>query len=227
MDLSDPASAAAAESMLISMKSSEKYGILNVALPLPDIDTYNVVLDIWSKAPSPDSKSGVNRIYSLIEDSSFAGTRLKPNIDTFKTLFAVNSKQDDGSFSLDNAKACLEQMREASQRFNDPSLRPTLDIYTAALKKTSSDGNQSDYTPAWLCSGKAFEDGFRDASISSTDEGLAAEEWCALMEKNGMVATNALLEEIIQIWIDSGTLDGLVSVIFGGRFGSKLHHTSH
>jgi hypothetical protein len=227
MDLSDPASAAAAETMLISMKSSEKYGILNVALPLPDIDTYNVVLDIWSKAPSPDSKSGVNRIYSLIEDSSFAGTRLKPNIDTFKTLFAVNSKQDDGSFSLDNAKACLEQMREASQRFNDPSLRPTLDIYTAALKKPSSDGNQSDYTPAWLCSGKAFEDGFRDASISSTDEGLAAEEWCALMEKNGMVATNALLEEIIQIWIDSGTLDGLVSVIFGGRFGSKLHHTSH
>ena len=212
LDTSDPASASYAEALLMCMANEEEHGKMKVVLPRPDVNTYNTVMSCWSRATGPDRKTGVNRVYKILEDAlrNANDSRVLPNIDTFKILMAVNSKTDSGSFSFDNAKACLEQMQQLSKNCSSGELlHPTLEIYNAALSKWNHDVNE--YKPSWLCNGRALDGGFVEATGSSHVEGLNVEEWVTLMEKNNINGDIDTYEAIIQTWVDSGTLDGLVS----------------
>ena len=213
LDTSDPASASYAEDLLMRMTTEEGGSEMNVVLPRPDVDTYNAVMYCWSRSRNPDKKIGVNRVYEALKDAFRAenDSGISPNIDTFKILMTVNSKTDNGSFSFDNAKACLDEMQQFSKNCsNGELLRPTLEIYNAALNKWDRDIHE--YKPTWLCNGRAFDGGFVESTTSAHVEGLNVEEWYALMEKNNITGDIDTYEAIIQTWIDSGTLDGVVSV---------------
>eukprot|EP00956_Cyclotella_meneghiniana_P008645 scaffold11789_cov38-Cyclotella_meneghiniana.AAC.1 len=203
-----------AEALLMGMmKGVELYGDLEVTLPSPNVDTYNAVMTLWSKTDILEAKKGVNRVYALLEDAFEAGgceSELQPNIDTFKILAAINSKTDDGAFSLDRAKDCLEKMRQLSEKHSlGDSILPDVSIYNAALSKRNFASNE--YNPAWLWNGRAFDGGFADATESSNNEGSEVEAWCRLMNSNGIIGDINTFEEVIQTWIDTGTFDGLVS----------------
>ena len=209
----DHSSTTTAEALLMGMINEEVYGDLNVTLPCPNVDTYNAVMTLCSKSDILEAKKAVNRVYTLLEDAFEAGggeSELYPNIDTFKILTAVNSKTNDGAFSLDKAKDCLEKMRQLSGKSSlGNSIRPDVSIYNAALCKQKFVSN--DYNPAWLWNGRAFDGGFADATESSNIEGSEVEEWCRLMNSNGIMGDISTFEEVIQTWIDTGTFDGLVS----------------
>ncbi|KAL7487079.1 hypothetical protein ACHAW6_012673 [Cyclotella cf. meneghiniana] len=204
LDIYDPTSATSAEALLLCMANGKKYGDLDVVLPRPNVDTYNAVMSLWSRADGRERESGVNRVYSLLKDAF-----LCPNIETFKVLMTTNSKDHDNRFSIKKAKACLAEMQQISKS-SGQNLRPNLDIYNAALMKTVAGVLHSHYKPSWLDSGKAFADGFRDATDDSYDEGREMEEWCTLMEENGTKANIDSYEAIIKTWVNTGTLDGLL-----------------
>ena len=213
MNKSDPKSAKSAEALLVKMAKGEQYGECNNLLPCPNVDTYNAVMSLWSKSNSPDTKLGVNRVYTMLEEKyrTAEGSDFRPTVNTFKTLIATNSKNEDGSFSFNDAKTCLQKMIEfgmsdASSDF----LHPKLEIYNAALRKPSKDNRK--YKPSWLGNGRAFDRGFVEATDSSYVEGFDVEKWCSLMEHNNIQGDIETFEAVIQAWIDTGTLDGLVSV---------------
>ncbi|KAL3799537.1 hypothetical protein HJC23_008664 [Cyclotella cryptica] len=204
LDLYDPTSPTSAEALLHCMRDGNKNDDLHISLPRPNVDTYNAVLSLWSKANSLERETGVNRVYSLLQNSS-----LCPNMDTFKILMTTRSKEHDNRFSLKKAKTCLAEMQEVSKRSGNQNLRPNLDVYNAALKKPIIGVPHSHYKPSWLDGGKAFADGFRDAE-NLRGEGLEMEEWFALMEKHGVKANIDSYEAIIETWVNTGTLDGLL-----------------
>jgi hypothetical protein len=213
-DNSDLENATKGEVLLACMANQEEYGELSVMLPCPNVDTYNAVMSLWSRAnvDTRDAKNGVNRVYTLLQDTrqtSLDAPKLQPTVETFRILIAVNSKTDDGSFSFSNAKSCLDQIKHLSESDGD-SFRPDLSIYNAALSKRNRVDDNT-YKPAWLWNGRAFDDGFVDGTEVSNAEGLDVEEWCKLMETNSIAGDIETFEAVIQTWIDSGTLDGLVS----------------
>jgi hypothetical protein len=199
LDSSDSTSASVAEDLLMRMSSEKEYGRHNVVLPSPNVDTYNAVMRLWSETNGLN-KDSVNRVYALLEDAS----GVYPNNDTFKILIAINSKRDDGTFSFHDAERCLRKMSESC-----PTLRPTLEVFNAALSKRRVANDE--YKPSWLWNGRAFDGGFLDAKQSSDLEALDVEQWCVFMERNGIIGDIETFEAGIQAWVDTGTVDGLVS----------------
>jgi hypothetical protein len=200
LDPSNPTSALLAEDLLSHMAAEKEYGDYNLVLPGPNVGTYNAVMRLWSET-SGLNKDAMNRVYSKLEDS----TDVYPNNETFKILIAINSKRDDGSFSFHDAKRCLRKMSESC-----PSLRPDLDVFNAALRKRRLTNDE--YKPTWLCNGRAFDGGFIDPKQSSNTEDV--EQWCVFMEKSGIIGDIETFEAGIQAWVDTGTVDGLVSQPF-------------
>ena len=93
---------------------------------------------------------------------------------------------------------------------NCKSLHPdSLEIYNAALSKRNA--TTLDYKPTWLWKGRAFEQGFVDPTPSSNVEGMDIEEWCVLMAQNKVIGDIDTFEAGIQAWVNTGTLEGLVS----------------
>ena len=186
----------------------------NMILPKPNTETFNAVMSLLSHN---DDSNGVNRVYSLLEDASFAGTelhdhKLQPDINTFKTLLATNSKDSHGRFSFDRASESLAHMQQVSERLCDTSLHLNADVYNAALKKKDPCSAMKDFRPPWLSCGRAFEDGICDHPANE-NEVLDMEKWFDLMERSCIKANIETYEALIQAWTDSGTLDGLVSLV--------------
>ena len=102
---SDPSSSAeSALGLLDSMVTNENFG--GVALPSPNLGTYNAVMLLFSMVDGIDAQTGVNSVYSRLEVASLGridAQNLRPNKDTFKILLGSNSKKNN-RFCVDTAK---------------------------------------------------------------------------------------------------------------------------
>jgi len=118
--LDSMSSALFAKDLLMKMQRQELFN--GITLPLPTIETYNVVMNSCAFA----DKTHVNDVYKLLSDNHSNGYQLHPNKDTVKILLAANSNVNS-RFCFDSALSCLTQTQQTFGIIADA------DIYSAAL----------------------------------------------------------------------------------------------
>ncbi len=209
-------SAVYAEELLQCMRSqSEHKRIKGVSLPLPNVDTYNAVMNLWALADGSDGQYGVNRVYSLLEAAALGGEEFssRPNSTTFKTIIAVNSMKDS-HFSFEQAKLWLLKIKEASESICGESFTPDADIFTAALSAQTMrlDVSYADSrcSTSWLRYGDPYVGGFKSNDEQSTGEATNMAQWLLYAEELGVSPNTEMYEAVIRAWTKTGTRDGLI-----------------
>ena len=210
-------SAVYAEELLQDMRSqSEHKRIKGVSLPLPNVETYNAVMNLWALVGGSDGQYGVNRVYSLLEAAALEGEEFssRPNSTTFETLIAVNSKKDDGQFSFEQAKLWLLKIKEASVSICGESFTPDVDIFTAALSAQTISLDVGDvdsrHSASWLRYGDPYVGGFKSKNEQSTGEATNVAQWLLYAEELGVSPNTEMYEAVIRAWTKTGTRDGLI-----------------
>jgi hypothetical protein len=83
--------------------------------------------------------------------------------------------------------------------------------YNAALKKAITRSPSGfEYSPRYLRYGTAFQGGFKEDNQHLKKEALEMEEWLISIKRNYITPNIDMYDAIIQAWIDTGSLDGLL-----------------
>lgn len=210
-------SAIYAEELLKCMREQSSHpNFKGVNLPLPNVGTYNAVIDFWALVEGPEGQNCANRIYSLLEASALSGDEYspRPNSDTFKTLLAMNSVQD-GQFSFENAKLMALKIKEISETVCGEAFTPDTDIFTAALRSQSASlgmeaAADSQNSPPWLSYGDEYRGGFKSEDEQSFALATGVSKWLLYAEECGVTPNTEMYEAVIRAWTRTGTKDGLL-----------------
>ena len=194
-----------AKSIFEAMTSGSHFG--GRILPKPNITVYNSFVQCLAEAgiQTPPHEIG--------------GT-MKPDRESFLSSLSSNAYSmgqgaPGGGFDTDHALDCIQQMQKLSEEYNDPSLKPDIQVYNAPLRLSAgllsvSSRPYSRCIP-WDVYIDIYQDGFTkmDKEDLLVKEATACENWLESMKTGNTTPNIESYESVIQAWIRTGTLEGL------------------
>jgi hypothetical protein len=144
------------------------------------------------------------------------------NRDTFLSMLSctacppANTRESTG-FDASYAHDCMKAMRELHEKSGDESLRPDTQVYNAPLRWSggllSNTSRPYARCAPWDAYDKIFRRGFKLFSEDDLlfQEASAIDAWLKDMERDDSPSPNLeTFESVIQAWVRTGTLEGLV-----------------
>jgi len=172
-------------------------------LPKPDDSVYNSLFQVKAHA-------GMR--------SALENPKLKRNRHMFLTELS-SMAHDPSSFDVEVGLQLISHMRTSSEKENDPSLEPDMEIFNAPLRWSGGPLWSRHYSRAiaWDRYSDIFQNGFKEEGDGDSllhQQAEKLERWVELLQSHSfgqgqLEPTIETYESLIQAWVRTGSFEGV------------------